>query len=192
MSTPPDPIVTHHRRLGRLAEELERLRKSLPPRERLLVGFAQAVRVAAAASLGYFGAQWLDLQPGFWAAITAISVTQSSFAEVRNSSRDQFVGAMLGGLIGLSGAVLGHNHYIAYVLAVMFGTMLCWACNLSAAGRISGITTTIIMLVPHQGSYLQFGLTRLGEVTLGAVAALLVTRLYETLEHRLFPDAPAT
>lgn len=192
MSEPHDQIVTHHRRLGRLAEELERLRKSLPRRERLLVGFAQSLRVAAAASLGYFGAQWLGLQPGFWAAITAISVTQSSYAEVRNSSRDQFVGAMLGGLIGLGAAVLGQDHYIAYVLAIMFGTMFCWACNLSAAGRISGITTTIIMLVPHQGSYLQFGLTRLGEVTLGAVAALVITKIYDALERHLFPDATAT
>ena len=93
MRHPHGPLIKHHRRLGRLAAELERLRRTLPQRERLLVGLAQAVRVAAAASLGYFSAQLLGLQPGFWAAITAISVTQSSFAEVRNSSRDQFIGA---------------------------------------------------------------------------------------------------
>jgi uncharacterized membrane protein YgaE (UPF0421/DUF939 family) len=189
MSAARNPLIKHHRRLGALAAELERLRKTLPRRERVLVGFAQAVRVAAAASLGYFGALRLGLQPGFWAAITAISVTQSSFAEVRNSSRDQFIGAIFGGLIGIGAALLGHDHYWAYIVAVMLGTMFCWACNLSAAGRISGITTTIIMLVPHQGSFLQFALFRLGEVTLGALAALLVTLLYEALERHLFPDA---
>jgi uncharacterized membrane protein YccC len=187
----PESLHHPHRRLGLLAAEFERLRKNLPGRQRLLLGFAQAVRVAAAASLGYFGALAAGLQPGFWSAITAISVTQSSFAEVRNSSRDQFIGAMFGGLIGLGAALLGHDHYWAYVAAVMLGTMLCWACNLSATGRISGITTTIIMLVPHQGSFLQFALLRLGEVTLGAVAALLVTLVYDALMRRLLPDTPA-
>ena len=144
--------------------------------------------MATAASLGYFGALLVGLQPGFWAAITAISVTQSSFAEVRNSSRDPFIGAIFGGLIGLGAALFGHDHYWAYVLAVMLGTMLCWIVNLSAAGRISGITTTIIMLVPHQGSFVQFALVHLGEVTLGAMAALLVTFAYDALIRRLLPD----
>jgi uncharacterized membrane protein YccC len=180
-----DALHRHHRRAGLLVGKFDRLRKTLRPRERLIVGVVQAIRVAAAASLGYFGAQGLGLEPGFWAAITAISVTQSSFADVRNSSRDQFVGAMLGGLIGLAAAVLGHEHYFAYVLAVMAGTLLCWACNLGAAGRISAITTTIIMLVPHQGSPLHFALLRLGEVTLGAIAALLVTVVADRMAHYL-------
>ena len=192
MRHPHGPLIKHHRRLGRLAAELERLRRTLPQRERLLVGLAQAVRVAAAASLGYFSAQLLGLQPGFWAAITAISVTQSSFAEVRNSSRDQFIGAKFGGLIGLGAALLGHDHYGAYVLAVMLGTLLCWIANLGAAGRISGITTTIIMLVPHQESFLQFALMRLGEVTLGALAALLVTFAYDAAIRRLLPDTSSS
>ena len=87
MSNARDPLIKHHRRLGLLAAELERLRKTLPPRERLIVGLVQAIRVGAAASLGYFSARWVGLDQGFWAAITAISVTQSSFAEVKNSSR---------------------------------------------------------------------------------------------------------
>jgi len=185
MSNTRDPLVKHHRRLGLLAAELERLRKTLPPRERLIVGLVQAVRVGAAASLGYFAARWVGLDQGFWAAITAISVTQSSFAEVKNSSRDQFVGAIFGGLLGLTAAVLGGDHYLSYVIAVMFGTLLCWLFNLGAAGRISSITTTIIMLVPHTGPFWQIALLRLGEVMLGAMAALLITWLMDWLSSRL-------
>ena len=185
MSSSHDPLIKHHRRLGLLAAELERLRKTLPPRERLIVGLVQAIRVGAAASLGYFSARWVGLDQGFWAAITAISVTQSSFAEVKNSSRDQFVGAIFGGLLGLTAAVLGGDHYLSYVIAVMFGTLLCWLFNLGAAGRISSITTTIIMLVPHTGPFWQIALLRLGEVMLGAMAALLITWLMDWLSSRL-------
>ena len=74
--------------------------------------------------------------------------------------------------------------------AVTIGMLLCSTFNLGAAGRISGITTTIIMLVPHAGAFWQFALFRLGEVTLGATAALLVTRAFGLLERRWFGDAP--
>ena len=186
MSEPRRPLAEHSRRLDLLADELARLRQALPPRDRLIVGLVHALRAVLAASLSYFIALELGLGQGFWAAITAISVSQSSYAEVRSSSRDQFVGAMIGGLIGLGAAMLGHDHYLAYVLAVMVGMLLCSALNLGAAGRISGTTTTIIMLVPHSGAFWQFALFRLGEVTLGAAAALLVTLAFDMLERRLF------
>ena len=185
MSATPDPLLKQHRQLGILGAELELLRKALPPRERLAVGLVQAVRVAAAASLGYFVAREIGLNQGFWAAITAISVTQNSFAEVKSSSRDQFTGAIFGGLLGLAAAALGHDHYVAYVLAIMLGTLFCWLFNLGAAGRISSITTTIIMLVPHTGPFWQIALLRLGEVMIGAIAALLVTWLMDQLVSRM-------
>ena len=188
MSESRRPLAEHHRQLDLLTAELLRLRQALPPRDRLVVGLIHALRAVLAASLGYFVALELGLGQGFWAAITAISVSQNSYAEVRNSSRDQFVGAMLGGLIGMGAAVLGHDHYLAYVLAVIVGMLLCSVFNLGAAGRMSGITTTIIMLVPHSGAFWQFALSRLGEVTLGAGAALLVTLAFGILERRLFGD----
>ena len=186
MSEPRRPLVEHHRRLDLLTDELARLRQALPPRDRLIVGLVHALRAVLAASISYFIALELGLGQGFWAAITAIAVSQSSYAEVRNSSRDQFVGAMIGGLIGMGAAMLGHDQYLAYVLAVIVGMMLCSAFNLGAAGRISGTTTTIIMLVPHSGAFWQFALFRWGEVTLGAAAALLVTLAFDMLDRRLF------
>ncbi len=186
MNLPRRRLAEHHHRLDVLADELARLRQMLPPRDRLIVGLTHALRAVLAASLGYFAASLLGLEQGFWAAITAISVSQSNYAEVRNSSRDQFIGALLGGLIGMGAAMLGHDHYLAYVLAVIVGMLLCSAFNLGAAGRVSGITTTIIMLVPHTGAFWQFALFRLGEVTLGAMAVLLVTFAFDALERRLF------
>jgi len=190
MNSPRRSLDEHRHRLAALADEVLRLRAALPRRERLLAGLAHALRAVLAASLGYWAALALGLEQGYWAAITAISVSQSSYAEVRTSSRDQFIGAMLGGLVGLAAATLGHEHYLAYVLAVVVGMLACWLLNLGAAGRISGITSTIILLVPHEGAFWQFALFRLGEVTLGAIAALLVTRVLDLLERRWLGDTP--
>ena len=192
MNEPQRPLAEHRLQLGLLADQLVRLRQALPARDRLIVGFMHALRAVLAASISYFIALELGLGQGFWAAITAISVSQSSYAEVRSSSRDQFVGAMIGGLIGMGAAMLGHDHYLAYVLAVIVGMMLCSVFNLGAAGRISGTTTTIIMLVPHSGAFWQFALFRLGEVTIGAAAALLVTLAFDMLERRLFANRPSS
>jgi len=190
MNSPRRSLGEHRHRLAALADEVLRLRAVLPRRERLLAGLAHALRAVLAASLGYWAALGLGLGQGYWAAITAISVSQSSYAEVRTSSRDQFIGAMLGGLVGLAAAMLGHEHYLAYVLAVVVGMLACWLLNLGAAGRISGITSTIILLVPHEDAFWQFALFRLGEVTLGAIAVLLVTRVLDLLERRWFGDTP--
>jgi len=190
MNAPRGPLREQRRQLARLADELMQLRHALSRRDRLLAGLAHAVRAVLAAALGYYGALALGLEQGFWAAITAISVTQSSYAEVRHSSRDQFIGAIIGGLIGMAAAALVRDQFPAYALAVIAGMTLCWMLDLGAAGRITGVTTTIVMLVPHQGTFWQFALFRLGEVVLGALAALLVTRLADLLERRLFGAPP--
>ncbi|MET0330933.1 MAG: FUSC family protein [Dyella sp.] len=189
MSTPKEALKEHRRRLSRLALDLEQLRRSLPPRDRLISGLFQALRTALGASLSYFAARWLGMEQGYWAAITAISVMQNSYVDVKSSSRDQFIGALIGALIGLAAAVLGHDHYLAYLLAVMAGVVFCWLANLGNAGRISGVTTTIIMLVPQSGTFGHIALLRLGEVVVGALAALLVTRLLSLLTSRLLGPA---
>jgi Predicted membrane protein len=191
MSDARRPLAEHRRRLGLLADEVLQLRRALPRRDRLLAGLLHALRTVLAASLGYSAARWLGLEQGFWAAIAAISVTQSSYAEARHASRDQLLGAMIGGLVGLAAATLGHEQFFAYALALGVGMMLCWVCDLGVAGRMSGITTTIMLLVPHTGTFWQFALFRLGEVALGAVAALLVTRAFDVLEQRLFAHPPS-
>ncbi|WP_017463081.1 FUSC family protein [Dyella ginsengisoli] len=185
MSETPRPLAELLRRVEQVGEEVAQLRRALSRRDRLLTGLAYALRAVAAAALGYYGALAVGLTQGFWAAITAISVTQASYAEVSHSSRDQFIGAIIGGVVGIAAAALVHNQFPAYALALVVGLTLCWILDLGAAGRVAGVTVTIVMLVPHEGTFLQFALFRLGEVVLGAVAALLVTRLSAPIERRL-------
>lgn len=183
-------IASHRQRLTALAREVRELRHALSERARLAAGFAHALRAVAAASLGYWGALALGLHQGFWAAIVAISVSQSNYTEVEHSSRDQFVGAIIGGLVGLAAGTLGHEHYYAYVLALIVGVLVCWTLRLAAAGRVSAITSTIILLAPHGDQFWQFALVRLAEVTLGAVAALIVTFAFDVVERRWFGGKP--
>lgn len=183
-------LADHRQRLATIAREVRDLRSALAGRDRLTAGFAHALRAVAAASLGYWGALALGLHQGFWAAIVAISVSQSNYTEVEHSSRDQFVGAIIGGLVGLAAGTLGHEHYYAYVVAVVVGMLICWLLHLAAAGRVSAITSTIILLAPHGNEFWQFALLRLAEVTLGAVAALVVTFAFDFVERRWFGAAP--
>jgi uncharacterized membrane protein YccC len=73
-----EALTEHRRRLRLLALDLEQLRRSLPPRERLISGLLHALRTALGASVGYFAARWLGMEQGYWPAITAISVMQNS------------------------------------------------------------------------------------------------------------------
>src|SRR6201991_2139655 len=89
------------------ADVLIALLKSLPFRDRLAEGSLTALQAVCGACLAYGIASALQTQQAFWSAITAIAVTQHNYADARNLSRDQFIGAMMGGLFGFVGASLG-------------------------------------------------------------------------------------
>ncbi|MFM0736214.1 FUSC family protein [Paraburkholderia xenovorans] len=158
--------------------------KSLPLGDRLVEGGVMAVQAVAGASLAFWIGRWLHTEQAFWAAITAIAVSQHSYIDTRNLSRDQFIGAMVGALSGLVGATLGGGHFAAYAITVGAAILICWVVNVGSAARLGGITATIMLLVPGIGSPWDRALLRLGEVTLGTVCALLVTLLMSRIEKR--------
>ncbi|REE21986.1 fusaric acid resistance family protein [Paraburkholderia sp. BL27I4N3] len=160
--------------------------KSLPLGERLIEGSFMAVQAVAGASLAVAIGRLLHTEQSFWAAITAIAVSQHSYVDTRNLSRDQFIGAMLGGLCGLVGATFGAGYFAAYAATVGVAIALCWTLNVGSAARLGGITATIMLLVPGIGPAWDRALLRLGEVTLGTVCALLVAFLMSWIEHRWF------
>jgi hypothetical protein len=90
----------------RAADVLIGLLKSLPLLDRLVESGLTALQAVCGACLAYGIACALHTEQAFWAAITAIAVTQHTYADTRNLSRDQFIGAMAGGLFGFIGAFL--------------------------------------------------------------------------------------
>ncbi|RAS33121.1 FUSC family protein [Paraburkholderia bryophila] len=182
--TVPDESTRHAR--ASAANSLFAFLKALPLGERLIEGGFMAVQAVAGASLAFGIGRLLHTEQAFWAAITAIAVSQHSYIDTRNLSRDQFIGAMVGGVCGLGGALLGGGHFAAYAATVGVAIVACWILNVGSAARLGGITATIMLLVPGMGPPWDKALLRLGEVTLGTVCALLTAWLMSKVEQRWF------
>ena len=144
---------------------------------RLLEGIRHGTMSAAAAVLAYLPVEALGLKESFWAAITAIAVLQTEYAATRSTARDQFVGAAIGGAIGVGLVVATGQHLVTYAAAVIVAVLTCWLLNVASAARLSGVTATIIMLVPHTGSAELMMLARVSEVGWGVSVAIIVVRV---------------
>jgi uncharacterized membrane protein YgaE (UPF0421/DUF939 family) len=143
----------------------------------LASGAQYGATAAAAALIAYVPARELGLSQDFWSAVTAIAVVQSEFRATRTTASDQFLGAALGGIVGLATLLLFGQHLYAYALAVVVAMVTCSILNVASASRLAGITATIILLVPHAGSPLHLFFTRVAEVGWGIVVAVLVVWL---------------
>jgi uncharacterized membrane protein YgaE (UPF0421/DUF939 family) len=186
------PLLENLRRLRDVEQGLEAFYQRLPWTQRALKGLWQALLALVAASAAYGLGLLLHTQQAFWAALTAIAVTQQSYLDTRASSRDQIVGALVGGVVGLGTALLWGEHYGTYAVAIVVAITTCWMLGVGSAGRLSGTTTTIVMLVPHTGPFWLIALTRIGEVALGIACALAVVGVAERLARRWMQPAEPT
>jgi uncharacterized membrane protein YccC len=169
------PIETT--RIRRLLARLAILQKRLPDRQRLTSGLAHGALSAIAALIAYLPTRALGLQEGFWAAITAIAVMQNELDKTRTTARDQFAGAAVGGVIGVVIVTLTGQTLASYALAVVLSMTACALLNVASAARLSGITATIILLVPHQGTVQAMMASRVVEVGWGVLVAIVVVWL---------------
>ncbi|KLD65769.1 FUSC family protein [Dyella japonica] len=171
------------RRLVDVQQGLAYVYRHQPWTHRLVQGLWFALQALLAASSAYGLGLLLHTQQAFWAAITAIAVTQQTYLDTRSSSRDQLIGALVGGIVGFSATLLLGEQFSAYAVAIVVAITACWLLGVGSAGRLSGTTTTIIMLVPHTGSFWLIALTRVGEVALGIVCSLAVVMLAERVQR---------
>ncbi|GFZ91753.1 FUSC family protein [Dyella caseinilytica] len=185
------PIRDSARQLSSVQQQLAQIYKRMPWGHRLLKGLSMGLQALASASLGYELGLLLHTQQAFWAALTAISVTQQTYIDTRNSSRDQVIGAAIGAAVAIAATYLIGDNYLCYAGTMVAVIVLCWCFNVGNAGKLSATTATIVMLVPHEGSFWTVALTRLGEVTLGIACALIVTGAAHWLERRWLERDPA-
>jgi uncharacterized membrane protein YgaE (UPF0421/DUF939 family) len=158
--------------------------KSLPLKSRAAQGLLMALRAVCGAGLAYSIGRALHTEQAFWAAITAIAVTQHDYADTLSQSRDQFIGAVAGGICGFAAAMIGSENIAVYLVAVSVVIVACWCLKVSTAARLAAITTTIVLLVPAQGPLWGVPLFRFAEVTLGMLCALPVCWLFSHAERR--------
>jgi len=174
-------------RLRRAQQALDDLFRSLPPGRRLVSGLVMAFKAVGAASLAYAIGHALHTEQAFWAAITAIGITQPHYKDTRGQGRDQCMGAAFGGIAGLLGLWTGGpGDFASYALALAVVTVACWTANAGAAARLGGITATIVLLVPsHDGPAWSIAFYRLGEVALGTVCAVVVGWLVSLVQDKV-------
>jgi uncharacterized membrane protein YgaE (UPF0421/DUF939 family) len=163
-------------------DRLARLSTRLPARAKLIGGIAQGLMSATAALIAYLPTKPLGLREGFWGSITAIAVVQSELSASRTSARDQFVGAAIGGLISAIIVTLAGQHLVTYAIAVILAMLACWVFNVSSAARLAGSTTTIILLVPHQGPPEWMVVSRIAEVGWGVAVGFATVWLVNKIE----------
>ena len=172
-------------RIARLKARLLVLRKQMPHTERFAGGLEQGVMAAAAALCAYLPTRAIGLREGFWAAITAIAVVQTEFTATRNTARDQFTGAAIGGLIGGGVAATVGAHLWSYAAAVIVAILVAWLARVASAARLAGTTATIILLVPHAGTATEMVVARVSEVGWGVTVALGIVWLAGWLRVRV-------
>lgn len=142
-----------------------------------------SARTAVAAVASLLVARLFRLPEAYWAPITTLVVTQSSWGAALGVSWQRIVGTVLGGLLGTIVA----SYFRPSVL--VFGTgvfILGVICALLRAGRsayrFGGITLAIVLLVPRTGPAWQIAFDRCAEVFIGIAVGLVVTVLWPERE----------
>jgi len=159
-------------RIRRLRSRLTELVKRLSPRERLRDGLTSGLITTVAAIAAYLPTQALGLREGFWAAIAAIFVAQSEFGAARTTARDQIAGAAIGSVISAIVILTIGRGIAEYALAIALAIICAWVLNVATAARLAGVTATILLLTPHQGTVEMMMLSRVFEVGWGICAAI--------------------
>lgn len=171
-------------RIRRLSARVQDLGKKLPLGHRLHDGLEHGLITTVAAVLAYLPTQFLGLQEGFWAAFTAIGVVQTELTATRDTARDQFIGAAIGGAIGVGVNLLNGQNLASFMLAIVLAFVASFLLNVASAARLAGITATIILLVPHEGTAEAMMVSRVVEVGWGVGVAIAVVWLASKLDPR--------
>jgi uncharacterized membrane protein YgaE (UPF0421/DUF939 family) len=155
---------------------------------RARTGAWQGFRTGVVAAFCYWLTRKFGLREGYWAAISAIVVMQSELGATVDASRDRLIGTAIGGVLGWASASLWNGNVLIYAAGIFLSMFVCWALNLGTAGRLSGVTVSIITLVAHTTSTSVMAMHRFFEVALGIVVALAFTlcevRITDMLRRR--------
>lgn len=187
LQAPADHFHPERLRLTTLRISLSSLGRTTPWLCRILSGAHLGITSALAAVIAFWPTEAFGLKEGFWSALTAIAVVQTAFRAAQTTARDQFVGATIGGIIGLCAALWPGQSLLVYALAVIASMLSSAALGVATASRLAGITATIILLVPHAGSPAHAFASRVAEVGWGICMAVVTVWLGARLpaSHRV-------
>jgi uncharacterized membrane protein YccC len=140
------------------------------------VNWKHGLKTAIAAGICLALVRLFGFQQGYWACVATIVVMQSETAATLTASRDRLVGTAVGAMVGWAVATLWHGHVLVYAVTVLICMVVPEVIGLKGAGRLAGVTATIILLVPSTASHEKVALDRFLEVSFGIVVALIVSQ----------------
>jgi uncharacterized membrane protein YgaE (UPF0421/DUF939 family) len=136
-----------------------------------------AVKTGVAAVVCLYLTDLLRLPQGYWAAVSAMIVLQSSVGATVNASLSRFAGTAIGAVLGGLFVKLWGSHVWALGAAATITVWLCAALGLRDSYRLASATVALVMLTSGAGSAGTVALHRFLEVALGILVALLITLL---------------
>jgi len=142
--------------------------------------------LSAVASLAV--ASLLTMPEAYWAAITALIVTQSDLKSTLSVSARRLIGTALGATLGAVILKLFGPTLPGFGLGVLLCGVACIAIGHASkklsgyldrtAYRYAGITLAVILLIPRSQNIWWVALDRFIEVSVGIVLALAVTMMW--------------
>jgi uncharacterized membrane protein YccC len=136
-----------------------------------------AVKTGVAAVACLYVTALFQLPQGYWAAISAMIVLQSSVGATVNASLNRFAGTAIGAVLGGLFAKLWGGNVWAFGAAATITVWLCASLGLRDSYRLASATVAIVMLTSRAGSPWAVALHRFLDIALGILVALLITLL---------------
>jgi uncharacterized membrane protein YccC len=137
----------------------------------------QAIRTGVAGGLAMFLSKYLDLPEGYWAAISAVIVMQSSVGATLRDSWVRLAGTAIGSVISIPFLYFWGGNVVAFGAAVTITVLVCGSLKLEASYRLACATVAIIMLIGHTSPSWVVATHRFLEVALGIVVSIAVTNV---------------
>lgn len=132
------------------------------------------MRAAVGAGLAVGVAMLLGLASPLYALVSAVIVTDLDSAKTRKLAIPRLVGTAIGATTGCVATLLVQPGALAVVGAVLVPMFLCQLLNQSAAAKVAGYVSGIV-LVSFSASPWEHARDRLVETVLGILAAALVS-----------------
>jgi uncharacterized membrane protein YccC len=143
-----------------------------------------SARTGVATLASFLVARLFRLPEAYWAPITTIVITQSSWGAAWDVSWQRFVGTLVGALLGGFVASYFAPSALVFGICVFVLGLLCAALHTDrSAYRFGGVTLAIVVLIPHVRSPWIAAFHRSAEVSIGIAVALIFSVVWPEQEE---------
>lgn len=143
-----------------------------------------SARTAVAALISFVVARLFRLPEAYWAPITTLVITQSSFGAALSVSWERIIGTVLGAAVGVAIAIYFKSNIFIFAAGVFVLGILCALARADrSAYRFAGITLAIVILIPRTNPPWQVAWHRCAEVLIGIGVALLLAVVWPESEE---------